>query len=543
MAPTGDFETEAQDPNTEPERLAEIAQEHPTLRPTIALNPSAYTGLLEWLAEHGDEATRAALEQRRRSLVSTPVPPPPPPPSAATADRVAMAVQGGDATSGVPSIPKGEAPRKSRSRKALFGIAGAVAVVLAAGTAAAMILPNLSPASSRSEISTVDLMKAPKEAWSIDHPLAPQVSENGYVTAQGVTVGQDRALVEWACCGDENAEPKESRLSLVDTRTGKTKWEVPWKHEIGSLVSLPGTSNPIVSTADGLISIDLANGALLSNSTKLTVIGTAPELNGDVIAKDQATGAVGRYAPGDLKKSIWSVSNPSGSSFAIAGGMLVGGTDAYSIVDGTKASWSADSSSEYGELGGQLLRVSDLALTGVDTSTGSDTWTVGLRGKEIIPLQFSTNAVLIIDRGAGTASLLNPKDGTLSWTADVTVAAENPNCIEWAEAGVIWIQSSGDADQFAAIDVATGEKLYSYKVDQDADNVSRYIGSSKSNLYFVESKSGEMSAVDIRTGQLRWAMKPPEGLYELQIWGGNLIAVLNNGDSDSSEKFVIGLAP
>jgi hypothetical protein len=54
----------ASDPNTPLETLAELAQSHPEVRPQIALNPSTYTGLLEWLAQLQDPLVDAALTVR-----------------------------------------------------------------------------------------------------------------------------------------------------------------------------------------------------------------------------------------------------------------------------------------------------------------------------------------------------------------------------------------------------------------------------------------------------------------------------------------------
>ncbi|WP_297555797.1 hypothetical protein [uncultured Actinomyces sp.] len=57
----------AADPATNLEVLRTLAFEYPKLRPVIALNPSAYPGLLEWLGEFDDEALKAALKQREES--------------------------------------------------------------------------------------------------------------------------------------------------------------------------------------------------------------------------------------------------------------------------------------------------------------------------------------------------------------------------------------------------------------------------------------------------------------------------------------------
>jgi len=55
----------AADPATSQQELADLAYAWPQLRPLIAANPSAYAGLLEWLAALGDPAVNAALQARQ----------------------------------------------------------------------------------------------------------------------------------------------------------------------------------------------------------------------------------------------------------------------------------------------------------------------------------------------------------------------------------------------------------------------------------------------------------------------------------------------
>lgn len=59
-----ELEILAADPATKPQRLRELAANHPSLRPIIAMNPAAYPSLLQWLAGLGDPAVNVALQQR-----------------------------------------------------------------------------------------------------------------------------------------------------------------------------------------------------------------------------------------------------------------------------------------------------------------------------------------------------------------------------------------------------------------------------------------------------------------------------------------------
>jgi hypothetical protein len=56
---------QAADPSTPQQVLADIAALRPDLRPAVALNPSAYPGLLDWLGTLGEPGVDTALGQRR----------------------------------------------------------------------------------------------------------------------------------------------------------------------------------------------------------------------------------------------------------------------------------------------------------------------------------------------------------------------------------------------------------------------------------------------------------------------------------------------
>ncbi|TFD87765.1 NPCBM/NEW2 domain-containing protein [Cryobacterium serini] len=63
----------AADPQSSPERLAELAQQYPELRETIAQNPASYPGLLQWIAEV-TAADLAAAELANVELVAADLP-------------------------------------------------------------------------------------------------------------------------------------------------------------------------------------------------------------------------------------------------------------------------------------------------------------------------------------------------------------------------------------------------------------------------------------------------------------------------------------
>ena len=58
----------ASDPATPLEELQSLAQNHPSLRPLIAENPSTYPALLEWLGEFSDPEIADALQRRQNRI-------------------------------------------------------------------------------------------------------------------------------------------------------------------------------------------------------------------------------------------------------------------------------------------------------------------------------------------------------------------------------------------------------------------------------------------------------------------------------------------
>ena len=120
----------AADPATPPAVLAEIAAQRPDLRPAVAANPSAYPGLLQWLAGLGDPAVDAAL--RARSGQSRPLSVPSAPPAQAYGAPAAPYQTFG--TPGYRYDHTAAAPRSSN--KVLWIVLGGVVLLVVLGIAA-----------------------------------------------------------------------------------------------------------------------------------------------------------------------------------------------------------------------------------------------------------------------------------------------------------------------------------------------------------------------------------------------------------------------
>ena len=70
-----DMQRQAADPHTPLSTLQSIAQDYPALRPVLALNPSTYPGLLEWLRDLDEpEVNQALAERARREAASEALP-------------------------------------------------------------------------------------------------------------------------------------------------------------------------------------------------------------------------------------------------------------------------------------------------------------------------------------------------------------------------------------------------------------------------------------------------------------------------------------
>jgi len=182
----------ALDPGTPPEVLAQIAEARPELRVFVAMNPSTYPGLAQWLATLGDPAVDAALASRA-ATAATPsqVPPPPPPPpsvpsmvSSADVDVQSDALRGrpwtrslsrsGTTPDGAQSDVPGQRPRRRWialtalvAGAAILGVAGwlIVGAIFGGGGAATpeAAVRSLADALNKKDPAAAMAMLAPDE--------------------------------------------------------------------------------------------------------------------------------------------------------------------------------------------------------------------------------------------------------------------------------------------------------------------------------------------------------------------------------------------
>ena len=124
---SADMIREAQDPATTGARLAELAQADRGLWTSIAVHPSAYPALLDWLGEQGDPTVDAVLALRSGSPAAASSPAGPPPPPAETPAAPASHVSAPPASTTNPPA----AGSTGNDSKSLWVVCGVVVVVLA----------------------------------------------------------------------------------------------------------------------------------------------------------------------------------------------------------------------------------------------------------------------------------------------------------------------------------------------------------------------------------------------------------------------------
>ncbi|WP_168200368.1 hypothetical protein [Protaetiibacter larvae] len=151
---------ELQNPTTAPARLSEIAAAAPELGAEVAAHPAVYPGLLDWLAQYGDERARAAVTAIRAGgapapAVAAPIVPPVAPSTPATPVAYPASLgevpAAGASPFGVPSAdaaaPGAARPKKSRV-PLIVSLSVVGALVVGGGVTAAIFLPRLLPATS-----------------------------------------------------------------------------------------------------------------------------------------------------------------------------------------------------------------------------------------------------------------------------------------------------------------------------------------------------------------------------------------------------------
>jgi hypothetical protein len=246
----------ASDPATPQATLAALAYDHPDLRQAIALNPSSYEGLLEWLGELDDEDVTAALEQRAAGNSEAPsteetatlIEPPPAEPAAQAEPEVATAAASiaaplvatpGPTVASAPSdTPSNSAPRTSRRLKISLIAAAAVIVVIGlvlGGTFAfaSFAHPNGSLSAggaltaAGSPAQATDYRFGATQTWQTKVNVLPTASDGYTAGYANLQTYPGLWLVSWP--GDDSAGSgrlTSETLLAMNPNTGAVNWSM-----------------------------------------------------------------------------------------------------------------------------------------------------------------------------------------------------------------------------------------------------------------------------------------------------------------------------
>jgi hypothetical protein len=228
----------ASDPTTQQATLADLAYDHPDLRVAIALNPSTYEGLLEWLSELDDGAVTAALAQRSTGepagtiteKAATPIEPAVG--SGSETDSLPPAtIPGPTAVSAGPEMPSVRAPRTSRRLKASL-IAGAAVVVIVGLVLGGLyayssfVQPHGTVSAAGTLASATDYRFGAKQTWQTKVKVVASASDGFAYGYASVQTYPGLWLVSWP--GDDSGSGRlaDETVLAMDPDTGAVKWSM-----------------------------------------------------------------------------------------------------------------------------------------------------------------------------------------------------------------------------------------------------------------------------------------------------------------------------
>lgn len=534
MAENPALRAEASNPTTDPARLAAIAHEAPSLGAIVAANPAAYDALLDWLLQYGDDDARRAVGVRRGTI-------------AAPAPVIAPV-----APAGYAAAPTVKTPMSAGLKKGLlFGGIGLAAVAVVA--VAAVVVVNVMGGGSGSGINVASIGSEPRDdAWVVEHPLVGEGDDNGGLWLSALTVAQDKAVVLWYGEEEEEGDALDPQLSLVNTRTGSTDWIVEWDYSTElDLVSAVGASPLVFRTYDDddllVLSIDPATGEEISDSSGLdgmillsepnSVGISAPVFGTDVILRSED--GVGRYAASSLDEETWLVDVDDDEHVSVAGNRLIVDDTAYSLDTGQKVDWNADDDTRFVDVSGVIVGSAetddDEYVLGAYSDSGDELWTVDV-SQSTYPLLFDSEVMVLADYENEEVVALRMSDGEELWSFDDELAGGSLGVTD-SSLGIVFLPLGDNRDKATAVDVTTGEELYTIDVSDDGDWPLRIAGMNGSFIYLEGNEDAELVAIETRTGDEVWTLDSPKAnWYDYTVLGGNLVAYLSGLSAESNEE-------
>lgn len=207
---SADLIRESQDPTTSATRLAELAQLDRDLWPAIAVHPTAYPALLDWLGQQGDPTVNAVLALRAGSSVATPTTTPPPPPQPTEATTAYTAVPPGNSQAASPLSATG-----SDNNKSPWLLAGlvAIALVLIAG-AAFGITKAFGGDDDKDEASSSQTVEAP-ELSAVPTVGVPDTDSEGDSDSATVAFCEKFKEAQVALRGNPSSTPGSATVKAI----------------------------------------------------------------------------------------------------------------------------------------------------------------------------------------------------------------------------------------------------------------------------------------------------------------------------------------
>lgn len=433
MSDSTDFTAQqALSDSTSSEVLAQIAADRPDLRPFVALNPVAYTGLLLWLAGLRDPAVDAALAVR---AAQAPAPQPPAPavetslkatpPDAASKPQLGAGIAGVPASSppvpAEPSTPaallsspqgQGRAPAASVG-SSKGGLSGRRRGALVAAVVGAVILTaggvlgwRLLTGATQGAYHVVDRINGLH-----DEPLALAVDSEA-----GLLYVANQTSIEGMMYGGDGS------VAVIDTATRQVVDKIPIGGELSDLALDAGAgvlyaaTSGTVSVVDtvtrqviGAIPIDGFLGGAIACDSAAGVLYVTNSNDDTVSVIDMATSqVVDRITVGGYPKDVavdavagmTYVTNEEGDTLTVIDSATHQVVDTITVGDGP---WGVALDVTFGMA--YVTNWNDGTVSVIDTGTHQvvDTITVG-DGIEAVA----------VDTPAGVAYVTRPRDDTIS---------------------------------------------------------------------------------------------------------------------------------
>ena len=460
------------------------------------------------------------------------------------------------------------AARPPANRKVIAFISALVGAVVLIGLVTAVVISAIG-GGAPGAVLIGDYQNPPRtEVWTIGHRLVTDASDGDYLYVNSVTVAQDRALITWT-----KEETRDGKLlEFIDTRSGASLWTLPWEHESFELVGASSAGPLIISSYVNdktvYFSIDRSSGAIISDtaahggmwmpsgiaSVRLPnrafndLIDVSSLFNGDLILQSEE--GVGRYSPHDLENPKWFIERDDEASGPIGIGLRTFHYQgrAFWLDSGQSAPWNGASNVSYVVIDGYMLGSDpdSRSLTGVDPATGAQTWR--------LDLDDAGAATAVVD---GTLILASPSTSSLAaidlgtgkevWSRSVDLTGGGNFAAMLPDINAALLPIGGDRSYVTAIDLATGDDLYSMPVSENGEWWKEFVGSSASYIYLYNSKTGELEAADIRTGLTVWTLGEigQNPSYRVEVMGGQFVAVLRSAEVSGYQEqpALIGLRP